>query len=131
MFDVPARTDSWFISVGHCEDGSQIDLFGSHHFGTTLLPILASPPPQWKVSYRSHRWRKFLFRLSEKRYATLRVAYAQFLVKRWNATASVPGKAVKRLELHCVKRRINLADEKAVKLEQSAVLWSVDIDSTT
>jgi hypothetical protein len=130
MFDVPARTDWWVTSVGHCEDGSQIDLFGSHHHGTTLLPVLTSPPPRWQVAYRSHRWRKFLFRLCEKRYATLRVAYAQFLAKRWNATA-VRGKTVKRVELHCVKRRINLADEKAVMLEQSAMLWSVDIKSAT
>lgn len=126
MFDVPGRTDNWYISVGHCEDGSCIDIFGSFHNGAVLLPVLKSPPPRWQVAYQSHRWRKFLSRLTEKRYTSLRETYAHFIVDQWNSTAA-PNKKVVRLELHCVKRRINLVEEQDARLEQSAVMWRVDI----
>ena len=115
LFDVPSRDDYWFVSVGHCVDGSRMDVFGSLFASTTrcgaptiLQPVLTSPPPPWEAAYRSHRWRKMLARLAESKYSRLRPAYAAYIAGAWNSIAPSEGKHVQALEMRCVRRKIDV-----------------------
>ena len=139
LFDVPSREDYWFVSVGHCVDGSRIDVFGSVFASTSktagandvvvLQPVLASPPPPWTVAYRSHRWRKMLARLAEAKYSRLRPAYAAYITSQWNTIAPTKGKQVQALEMRCVRRKIDVAHRnEAVAASSFGVSAEAGID---
>lgn len=140
LFDRPSRHDHWFMTLGRCKDGTNIDLFNSvlsddtshvHEtidnrnldpdgsFETTadsnngilpiVSPVLKSPAPSWSVSYRSHRWRKWLGRISEEGGEAMRAPYAQFLCRQWNQRARACGKDEKQVdavEMYCIRRSI-------------------------
>ena len=122
LFDRPARDDHWFVTVGTCVDGTQIDLFTSVHCNDasaptqgeaaalpSVPPVLASPPPAWESTYRSHRWRKWFGRIAEDSGARLRPAYARYLCRDWNSRAVRAGaleKRVESVEMYCIRRTI-------------------------
>lgn len=131
MFDKPSRYDRWFISIGHCVDGTVMDVFGSVHEKKFLTPVLKSPPPPWRVAYRSHRWRKFFSRLLESRHHQLRQTYAEYICRAWNdnLVASLMHKKVIKFEMRCVRRTLVAVGSSNEKAEQDVSLWMCDLQN--
>jgi Vitamin K-dependent gamma-carboxylase len=125
MFDKPARKDRWFISIGHCDDGTLVDLFASVYGRKIFHPITTSPPPPWTMTYRSHRWRKFFSRLLESRHHQLRKQYAEFICNQWNKTFSKStNKTVIKFEMCCIRRSLLL---EAAPHEETSLLWKFNL----
>jgi hypothetical protein len=129
MFDKPARKDRWFLSIGHCHDGTQVDLFAFVSVGKVCNPVMRSsfssstPPPPWILTYRSHRWRKFFSRLLESRHHLLRKRYTDFICNQWNGkfAQSTNKPKIVKFEMCCVRR--SLLVPAVSQEEETTTLW--------
>ena len=108
LWSTPLR-NRYYVFPACLEDGSEVDL----HTGERLdwdRPRRAS---------RNHHWWKYQLSLTRSRWRSLRPAYADLLVREWNA-AHAAGRRVTSLEL--VKIDARRADEKISMLPRE-VLW--------
>lgn len=77
MFTGSLPAGGWFVAPGKLKDGTKVDLMKE---GAPLS--WAKPKPMWK-SYKTERWRKYLFHLYANNKQILH--YARFLCRSWNA----------------------------------------------
>ena len=74
----PLRDDGWYVICGRLAAHHTVDLL---HAGTSLA---WRKPADVSAMYRNQRWRKYLMRLSRKRFASYRAAYARYLCTLWD-----------------------------------------------
>ena len=78
----PKKGDSFMVVPGVLASGTLVDVYG----GVTSLPSFEKPEHLNGVKFENYRWRKYLSRVSTKRYKAYRTYYGGYLCKRWNET---------------------------------------------
>ncbi|MBI3462970.1 MAG: HEAT repeat domain-containing protein [Planctomycetes bacterium] len=75
----PLTDDGWFVALGRLRDGREVDVL---HGGE---PISWQKPARVAATYPNDRWREYLLKLWDLRYAGHRVYLANYLWREWNA----------------------------------------------
>jgi hypothetical protein len=75
----PPTRDGWYVLTGTLESGEDIDL-------DTGRPPAWSKPPLVVATVPNRRWGKYLMRLRDPEYVSLRSRYARYRARRWNTT---------------------------------------------
>jgi len=75
----PKRSDSWLVVAGLTEDGRLVNVT---HPGRAVS--FAQPTGLFDEYYANYRWRKYLTRIPQKKYKSLRLHYGRWLCRQWN-----------------------------------------------
>lgn len=75
---LPMTDDGWYIIEGRFRDGRVLDLFRGGD------EISWEKPPRVADTFRNQRWRKYLMNIWLSDYSDYRLAYGQYLCRKWN-----------------------------------------------
>ena len=75
----PKRDDGWYIIPAKLEGGAEVDLFRGG------APVNWAKPTSVSALYPNAYWQKYLEYLWLRDYAGLRIYYARYLCREWNA----------------------------------------------
>ena len=112
----PPIDDGWFVFRGLMSDGTPVDLRSR---------LITNPdfekPVDVPASYYSHRWRKYLIRLTESRHDKHRELYGQYVCRRWNDGRPQEFRAVK-VQVYFVREQ-TLPDYGGAGPISGTLLW--------
>lgn len=76
----PLRDDGWWVIPGKLANGKEVDVW------TGESTVDFSKPPLVADEFETYRWRKYMRNIWTKDYKKLRLYYAKYLCRSWNAT---------------------------------------------
>jgi hypothetical protein len=93
----PGKLVGWFVAVGFCKDGRQVDLMRGGE-------EVRWDKPEWiSHMYPNGRWRKLLMNLPDQgTYGYVLPGYARYLFREWNR-AHTGGAALTAVEIHWMR----------------------------